>query len=157
MCHVKPTRNWVRDSSARAVMAIILLPCLSLAAGAAASPVPFNPPAGAATTKVSVQMTFIEPAGAILADRRVELSLGKTETITVQQGNRTVAAETTVWRGARPGCHRIDVTLRDRTIDATGHFNKTVWQSGSEPCGNLLITLGPKEETRLQIAITPAR
>lgn len=114
---------------------------------------PATPPSG---QRVLAEMKFVEPSGATLADRRIELTLGKTETVSIPKGGRTVSAEVTVTRGPTAGCHHVDVTLRDKTIDQTGHFNKTTWQSASDPCGTAPISLGPKDETRLQIGVRAA-
>ena len=119
----------------------------------AARGAPATPPAG---QRVLVEMKFVEPSGATLAERRIELTLGKTETVSIPKGGRTVSAETTVTRGTKAGCHHVDVTLRDKRIDETGHFDKTTWQSASDPCGPEPISLGPKDETRLQIGLRPA-
>ena len=108
-----------------------------------------------ATGTIAFDVEFMEASGITLAERHTRLSLGKTETISVQQGNRTVSLETTIRAGAKVGCHKIDVTLRDRRIDATGHFAKTVWQSTSEPCTATPFVLGPKEETRVKVALKP--
>ena len=116
----------------------------------AARGAPATPTSG---QRVSVEMKFVETSGATLAERRIELTLGKTETVSIPKGGRTVSAETTVTRGTKAGCHHVDVTLRDKTIDATGHFNKTTWQSASDPCGTESISLGPKDETRVQISV----
>jgi hypothetical protein len=129
---------------------------LTANAAPAASPAPAAsaaPTARAASGTVVIEVSFIEPSGANLANRQTRATLGTTETIQVQQGNRTVSLEATVRAGVKAGCHKIDVTLRDRRIDATGRFNKTVWQSASEPCGSAPIVLGPKEETRVQVAL----
>ncbi|MEP6654046.1 MAG: hypothetical protein ABJA82_11855 [Myxococcales bacterium] len=119
----------------------------------AARGAPATPTSG---QRVLVEMKFVEPSGATLAERRIELTLGKTETVSIPKGSRTVSAETTITRGPKAGCHHVDVTLRDKTIDETGHFNKTTWQSASDPCGTDPISLGPKEETRLQIGVRAA-
>ena len=137
------------------ILALVLTVLAANAAPAASPPpaAPAAPAARAASGTITIDVSFIEPSGATLADRRARVALGTTETIQVQQGNRTVSLEATVRAGAKAGCHKIDVTLRDRRIDATGRFNKTVWQSASEPCGSMPIVLGPKEETRVQVAL----
>ena len=119
----------------------------------AARGAPATPSSG---PRVFVEMKFVEPSGATLAERRIELTLGKTETVSIPKGSRTVSAETTVTRGTKAGCHHVDVTLSDKTIDETGHFYKTTWQSASDPCGTDPISLGPKDETRLQIGVKDA-
>ena len=139
--------------------AIVTFVFTVLMAQAAPAPVPVTTPernapsAQSSAATMSIDVSFIEPSGATLAERTSRVALGTTETISVQQGNRNVSLEATVRRGAKAGCHKIDVTLRDRRIDATGHFNKTVWQSASEPCGSAPITLGPKGETQVQVSL----
>jgi hypothetical protein len=125
-------------------------------AAAAGAPVPVKPVAAKTDTgTIAIDVEFMESSGVTLAERHARLSIGKTETISVQQGNRTVSLETTVRAGTKAGCHKIDVTLRDRRIDATGHFAKTVWQSTTEPCTATPFVLGPKEETRVKVALKP--
>ena len=109
-----------------------------------------------AATRFSLEMSLIERSGATFADRNVDAALGVTETTTVQRKSRTVTIDTTVTAGNKPGCYKIAVVLRDRTINPTGHFNKTEWQSSTEPCDTQPVTLGPKEEIRLRIAVKPA-
>ena len=106
--------------------------------------------------KVSVDITIIEISGTTLAERKIEARLGTTEAVFVQQGNRTVSVDATINSGTRPGCYKVDLVVRDRTIDASGRFGKTVWQSGTEPCDPQPITLGPKEEVRVRIAVKPS-
>lgn len=115
-----------------------------------------KPSARSSSGALAIDVEFLESSGVTLAERHVRLSLGTPETISVQQGNRTVLLETTVRAGAKTGCHKIDVTLRDRRIDASGRFEKTVWQSTSEPCTATPFVLGPKEETRIKVALKPA-
>jgi hypothetical protein len=124
-------------------------PAAAKAAGAKPAPVK----SGGETVAIDVE--FMESSGVTLAERHARLALGQTETISVQQGNRSVSLETTIRAGAKAGCHKIDVTLRDRRIDATGHFAKTVWQSTTEPCTPTPFVLGPKEETRVKVALKP--
>jgi len=148
----------------------LVLVVLTLAAVAAspaalvqAEPAP-APPAAAqpvATAKpstgtIAIDVEFLESSGVTLAERHARLAIGQTETISVQQGNRTISLETTVRAGAKAGCHKIDVTLRDGRIDASGRFAKTVWQSTTEPCTATPFVLGPKEETRVKVALKPA-
>jgi hypothetical protein len=106
--------------------------------------------------KVSVDMTIIEASGTTLAERKIEARLGTTEAVFVQQQNRTISVDATINPGTRPGCYKIDLVVRDRTIDASGRFGKTVWQSGTEPCDPQPITLGPKEEVRVRVAVKPS-
>jgi hypothetical protein len=106
--------------------------------------------------KVSVDITIIETTGTTLAERKIEARLGTTEAVFVQQGNRTISVDATINSGTRPGCYKVDLVVRDRTIDASGRFGKTVWQSGTEPCDPQPITLGPKEEVRVRIAVKPS-
>jgi hypothetical protein len=106
--------------------------------------------------KVSVDMTILEASGATLAERKIEARLGTTEAVFVQQQNRTISVDTTINPGSRPGCYKVDLVVRDRTIDASGRFGKTVWQSATEPCDPQPITLGPKEEVRVRIVVKPS-
>ena len=103
----------------------------------------------------SVDLTFIDRSGTILERRTVELQLGNTETISVSQGGRSISAKTTIRRASKAGCHRVDIVLRDGTIDSTGHIKTTVWRSGSQACGSLPLTLGPKAETKIELVIAP--
>jgi hypothetical protein len=105
------------------------------------------------TTVVDVDLTFVDRGGATFATRKVQAILGIVETVTVHQNNRTVSLEASIRAGAKAGCHKIDFTLRDRTIDSGNRFNKTVWQSASEPCGPAPITLGPKDEMQVRVSI----
>ena len=105
----------------------------------------------------SVDLTFIDRSGTILERRTVELQLGESETISVDQGGRSISAKTTIRRARKPGCHRVDIVLRDGTIDTTGHIKTTVWRSGSQACGALPLTLGPKTETKVEIVISPVQ
>lgn len=126
------------------------------AATGTAAPAAERPTGRSNTGTLAVDVEFLESSGVTLAERHVRVSLGRPETISIQQGNRTVLLETTVRAGAKSGCHKIDVTLRDRRIDASGRFEKTVWQSSSEPCTATPFVLGPKEETRIKVALKPA-
>lgn len=116
---------------------------------------PSPPPVPA--TRLGLELTFTDPSGGMLGTRNVEVPLGKTETVSVQQAGRTVSAEISARAGARAGCHRIEVILRDKTINTSGQFNKTVWESFSEPCGEASFTLGPKGETRMRVNVRPLR
>src|SRR6185503_9938836 len=123
-----------REAHMRAFnLVLVLLTLLAVQASPSATvraePVAAKPVTGT----VAIDVEFMESSGVTLAERHARLALGQTETISVQQGNRTVSLETTVRPGTKAGCHKIDVTLRDGRIDPTGRFNKTVWQSASEP------------------------
>jgi hypothetical protein len=108
----------------------------------------------AAATRISVDMTLIEPSGATVAERKVEVPLGRTETVNVERNQgRTVSIETTLSAGKKAGCFKINLVVRDRRIDATGHFAKTVWQSATEPCDAQPVTLGPKNETQVRVSL----
>ncbi|MES1208607.1 MAG: hypothetical protein ABUS79_21925 [Pseudomonadota bacterium] len=122
----------------------------------AATPARAETPRGAAS--VSVNMTLVESSGATLAVRNVDVAVGGSETVTVQQPHgRSVSVQTTVSAGAKAGCYKVDLVVRDRRIDATGRFNKTVWQSATEPCDAEPITLGPKDETQVRISLRRRR
>jgi hypothetical protein len=105
--------------------------------------------------KVSVDMTIIEPNGMTLSRKTIDVALGATEAVVVQQGNRTVSVDTTINPASKAGCYKVDLIVRNRTIDASGRFDKTVWQSSTEPCDPQPITLGPKEEVRVRISVKP--
>jgi hypothetical protein len=123
------------------------------AAAPTAQPVAAPKPRAAGTVAIDVE--FMEASGVTVAERHARLAIGQKETISVQQGNRTISLETTVRPGAKAGCHKIDVTLRDGRIDAAGRFAKTVWQSTTEPCTPTPFVLGPKDETRVKVALKP--
>ncbi|MEO8214256.1 MAG: hypothetical protein ABI560_13740, partial [Myxococcales bacterium] len=67
----------------------------------------------------SVELTFIDRSGTILETRKVELHLGKAETVSLSQDGRNISAKTTIRRASKAGCHRVDIVLRDGTIDST--------------------------------------
>ncbi len=117
---------------------------------------PGAPPTPVAATKFSIAMTLVERSGATLAERNVDAALGMLETTKVQLKERTVTIDATVTAGRKPGCYKIDLVVSDRNIDGTGRFNKAVWQSATEPCDAQPITLGPKGEVRIRVAIKPA-
>jgi hypothetical protein len=113
-------------------------------------------PLSPSATGFPVEVTFLTNGGATLGRRNAVLLLGKTETVSLPLGGgRTLTADLTITAGTKAGCQHIDVIMRDNNIDASGHFNKTVWHSASDPCGSVIMTLGPNEETQLRINLKP--
>lgn len=141
-----------------ALAAVAASPSPTVHAEPTAAPPATAQPVAAAKPRsgtIAIDVEFMESSGVTLAERHARLAIGQTETISVQQGNRTISLETTVRAGAKAGCHKIDVTLRDGRIDASGRFAKTVWQSTTEPCTTTPFVLGPKDETRVKVALKP--
>lgn len=137
------------------ILAIALGVGVPTLVGAAPVKAPRAPAAAVAATRFSIEMALVERTGSTIAERNVDVALGVTETTTVERKPRTVVVETTVTAGNKPGCYKINLVVRDRNIDATGHFAKTVWQSATEPCDSQPITLGPKDEIQVRVAVKP--
>lgn len=131
----------------------------------AESPPPESPPTTATPTpsaarsgrakEVLIDMTFMDKSGVELGNRRTPVGVGRTKVISVRQRGRIIAADTTVGAATGDGCWRVDVVLHDKTINAKGRYNETVWRSGTNYCEEGSLVLGPEMETKLRISLKP--
>jgi hypothetical protein len=109
------------------------------------------PPAG--PPRVSVNLSFIEPSGRTLAEKRIDAILGSETATEVRDKNRTIAVKTTVRVAQKADCYLAEIAVRDQDIDQAGHYSKKEWSTRGEVCGGFYITLGPRDETRVRIAV----
>jgi hypothetical protein len=109
--------------------------------------------AAAAPPRVAVTLSFIEPSGKTLAEKTIDAILGSETATDVKDKNRTLTVKTTVRLAPRPDCYLAEIAVRDQDIDPTGHFSKKEWQTHGEVCGGFYITVGPRDETRVRIAV----
>jgi hypothetical protein len=119
----------------------------ALALAAPPQAAPAGPP------RVAVTLTFIEPTGKTLAEKKLDAILGSETPTDVKDRNRTVSVKTTVRAAAKPDCYIAEIDVRDQDIDPSGHFSKKEWKTHGEVCGGFYITLGPRGETRIRIAV----
>jgi hypothetical protein len=103
--------------------------------------------------RVAVTLSFIEPSGRTLAEKRIDAILGSETPTDVKDKNRTITVKTTVRVAAKPDCYLAEIAVRDQDIDPSGHFSKKEWQTRGEVCDGFYITLGPRDETRVRIAV----
>jgi hypothetical protein len=122
---------------------------LVAAAGPAAAPVQ--------APKVGVTLTFVEPSGKTLAEKKIEPIIGSETPTEVKDKNRTLTVKTTVRTTAQANCYMAEIAVRDQDIDSTGRFSKKEWQTRGEVCAGLQITLGPRDETRVRVAVGALR
>jgi hypothetical protein len=122
---------------------------LALASLVAAASVP--PP------KVAVTLTFIEPSGKTLAEKKIEAIIGSETPTDVKDKNRTITVKTTVRTAAQADCYLAEIDVRDQDIQPSGHFSKKEWKTRGEVCAGLTITLGPRDETRVRVAVQRAK
>jgi hypothetical protein len=126
------------------------LPVATLALALLAAPLqaaPTGPP------KVSITLSFIEPSGKTLAEKKIEAILGSETPAEVKDKSRTITVKTTVRMAAKADCYNAEIDVRDQNIDPGGRFSKTQWKTGGEVCIGFYITLGPRDETRVRIAV----
>ena len=110
-------------------------------------------PAVPAPPRVSLTLSFIEPSGKTLAEKKIEAILGSETPTDVHDKNRTITVKTTVRLAAKADCYTAEIDVRDQDIDPSGHFSKKEWKTRGEVCGGFYITLGPRDETRVRIAV----
>lgn len=114
-----------------------------------------SPARGGHAKEIFVDMTFMDKSGVELGNRRTPVGVGRTKVISVRQRGRIIAADTTVGAATGDGCWRVDVVLHDKTINAKGRYNETVWRSGTNYCEEESLVLGPDMETKLRISLKP--
>jgi hypothetical protein len=114
-------------------------------------------PSASAPPRVSLTLSFIEPSGKTLAEKKIEAILGSETPTEVRDKNRTMTVKTTVRLAAKPDCYNAEIDVRDQDIDPSGHFSKKEWKTRGEVCGGFYITLGPRDETRVRIAVQPRK
>jgi hypothetical protein len=124
---------------------LVSLAALSLAAPLHAAPA--GPP------KVGVTLTFVEPNGKALGEKRVEAILGSETPAEFKDRNRTITVKTTVRTAAKPDCYTAEIDVRDQDIDPGGRFSKKEWRTRGEVCTGFQITLGPRDETRVRVQV----
>jgi hypothetical protein len=123
---------------------------VAIAAALIAAPLhaaPAGPP------RVSVTLSFIEPSGKTLAEKKIDAILGSETPAEVKDKNRTITVNTTVRLAAKAGCYTAAISVKDQDIDPGGRFSKKEWKTQGEVCGGFYITLGPRDETRVRIAV----
>ena len=126
------------------------LALVAFALFAAAAP---GAPAAPAIPTVSIDLALVEPSRASWGDTKVDAILGSSTTTELRQKNRTVAVTMTVQVAQKADCYRVDLVVHDREIDSTGRFSKKEWQTRGESCGGFSITVGPRDETRVRVAV----
>jgi hypothetical protein len=120
---------------------------LATLAAAPPQPSPAGPP------RVAVTLSFIEPNGKTLAEKKIDAILGSETPADVRDKNRTITVKTTVRMAAKPDCYNADIDVRDQDIDQSGHFSKKEWKTHGEVCVGFYITLGPRDETRVRVQV----
>lgn len=119
--------------------------------GAPALAAPTAPP------RVTVNLTFIEPGGKTLAETKIEAILGSETPAEVKDRGRTIKVRTTVRLAQKADCYMTSIIVNDQYIEPSGHFSKKEWKTHGEVCGGFYITLGPRDETRVRIAVQRAK
>ena len=127
---------------------------LTAAALLMAAPVLATP---VAPPKVAVTLSFIEPNGHTLAEKKIDAVLGSETATDVRDKNRTISVKTTVRMAQKDDCYLAEIAVRDQDIEPSGQFSKKEWQTRGEVCGGFTITLGPHDETRVRIAVNRAK
>jgi hypothetical protein len=126
------------------------LPVLVALATLAAAPSPAGP---SGPPRVAVTLTFVEPSGKTLTQKRVETILGSETPIEVRDKNRTITVKTTVRMAVKAECYLAEIDVRDQDIDPGGRFSKKEWKTRGEVCSGFSITLGPRDETRVRVQV----
>jgi hypothetical protein len=106
-----------------------------------------------APPRVAVTLTFVEPTGRTVAEKTVDAILGSETPVEVKDKNRTINVKTTVRTSVKADCYLAEIAVRDQDIDPSGHFSKKEWQTRGEVCSGFSITLGPRDETRVRVAV----
>jgi hypothetical protein len=115
-------------------------------------------PAGAVppgAPRVAVNLTFIEPGGKTLAEQKIDVILGSETATEVKDKGRTIKVRTTVRLAQKSDCYLAEIVVNDQSIEPSGHFSKKEWKTHGEVCNGFYITLGPRDETRVRIAVVP--
>jgi hypothetical protein len=107
----------------------------------------------AAPPKVSVTLSFIEPSGRTLGEKTIEAILGSATPAELKNSNRTINVNTTVRVATKADCYQAEIMVRDQDLDPSGHFSKKEWKTAGEVCEGFSITLGPRDETRVRLAV----
>jgi hypothetical protein len=120
---------------------------LALLTAAPALAAPSGPP------KVSVSLSFIEPSGKTLAEKTILAVLGSETATDVRDKGRTIKVKTTVRVAEKPDCYLAEIAVNDQYIEPSGHYSRKEWKTRGEVCGGFYITLGPRDETRVRLAV----
>jgi hypothetical protein len=109
----------------------------------------------AAAPTVVADVAVVEPSGATVADRKIEVAFGEEGTALIRKAARAIDLKLTVRPANKPGCYMVDVSLKDRDVDASGQFSTKEWKTTAQACGGQPTTLGPSNDTRVRVAIRP--
>jgi hypothetical protein len=107
--------------------------------------------------RVGVTLTFVEPGGKSLGEKRIEAILGSETPTEWKDRNRTISVKTTVRMAAKGDCYTAEIDVRDQDIDPGGRFSKKQWKTHGEVCNGFQITLGPRDETRVRVQVQPQK
>jgi hypothetical protein len=109
----------------------------------------------AAAPTVTADVAVLEPSGVTVADRKIDVALGEEGTAVIRKAARAIDLKLTVRNANKAGCYMVDVSLRDRDVDASGQFSNKEWKTTGQACGGQPTVLGPTNDTRVRIAVRP--
>jgi hypothetical protein len=124
---------------------------LALSFAAPLQAAPAGPP------RVGVTLTFVEPGGKALGEKRLDAILGSETPAEFKDRNRTISVKTTVRMAAKADCYTAEIDVRDQDIDPGGRFSKKEWKTRGDVCVGFQITLGPRDETRVRVQVQPQK
>jgi hypothetical protein len=107
----------------------------------------------AAPPAVSADVTVLEASGVTVAERKIDVALGEEGTANIRKAARAIDLKLTVRAANKPGCYMVDVSVRDRDVDASGQFSNKEWKTTGQACGGQPTVLGPTNDTRVRVAI----
>jgi hypothetical protein len=117
---------------------------------------PATPPATkapATSARLTTEIALVDSSGTTLGHQKLNTTLGAKELVTAKAGGRSVTCEAAFGEGDRLGCVKVDLTVTDRTIDASGRFSRTEWRSTIQTCDAQPLTVGHADQVRVRISV----